>query len=139
MKAISPILATLLLIVIAVSAIVITYAWVTTFLTGTTTQVGQTIKFDSVHIGATGNNVTIYVRNWGTEDTNVDKVYIDGQDFTSYTNLTSSTLIRAGGVLMIKTTTDPSASFNFVAGSTYKVKVTGPNVSWEESVVAKTT
>ncbi len=36
-KAISPILATLLLIVIAVAAIVITYAWITTYM-GTTTQ-----------------------------------------------------------------------------------------------------
>jgi flagellin-like protein len=36
-KAISPILATLLLVVIAVSAIVVTYAWMTTYM-GNATQ-----------------------------------------------------------------------------------------------------
>lgn len=35
-KAISPILATLLLIVIAVAAIVVTYAWITTYMSSAT-------------------------------------------------------------------------------------------------------
>ena len=39
-KAISPILATLLLIVIAVAAIVVTYAWITTYIGNTTQQAG---------------------------------------------------------------------------------------------------
>ena len=39
-KAISPILATLLLIVIAVAAIVVTYAWLTTYMDSTTQQAG---------------------------------------------------------------------------------------------------
>ena len=39
-KAISPILATLLLIVIAVAAIVVTYAWITTFMGSAAQQTG---------------------------------------------------------------------------------------------------
>jgi flagellin-like protein len=39
-KAISPILATLLLVVIAVAAIVMTYAWITSYIGITTSQAG---------------------------------------------------------------------------------------------------
>jgi flagellin-like protein len=43
-RGISPILATLLLIVIAVAAIVITYAWVMGYLGFTTNKVGKAIQ-----------------------------------------------------------------------------------------------
>jgi len=134
-KAISPILATLLLIVIAVAAIVVTYAWIMTYMAGTTGQAGSRIKFDSVKIDAATNNVTIYVRNWGTENVVVDKVYIDGNDFTGYTNLTSPETISVDQVLLIITNSAPTG-FDFTAESWYKVKVAGPAVFWEESVKA---
>ena len=44
-KGISPILATLLLIVIAVSAVIVTYAWVMTFTGSTTSQAGAKQRF----------------------------------------------------------------------------------------------
>ena len=75
-KAISPILATLLLVVIAVSAIVITYAWVTTFLTGTTGGAGVLLNKDNVSWNSTAGTITIYVRNTGTSDAVIDAVYV---------------------------------------------------------------
>jgi len=131
-KAITPILATLLLIVIAVAAIVVTYAWVMTYMAGTTGQAGTRIKFDSVKINATADYLTIYVRNWGTESVVVDKMYIDGDDFTAHTNLTQPTTIRVNGILLI--TANLVGVFDFAAGSWYKVKVAGPATFWEESV-----
>ncbi|MGB9740225.1 MAG: archaellin/type IV pilin N-terminal domain-containing protein [Candidatus Bathyarchaeia archaeon] len=81
-KAISPILATLLLIVIAVAAIVVTYAWVMTYMTNTSTQAGIMLKKDAVSWPAS-NTITIYVRNVGTADATIDAVYIG----TSSTNM----------------------------------------------------
>jgi flagellin-like protein len=81
-KAISPILATLLLIVIAVAAIVVTYAWVMTYTSSTTTQAGIILRKDSV--SWSGNTtIIVYVRNTGTADATLDAVYIG----TSNTNL----------------------------------------------------
>jgi len=134
-KGISPILATLLLIVIAVAAVIVTYAWVITFTTSTTTQAGARIKFDMVKIDSATKNVTIYVRNWGDGNVVVDKVYIDGQDFTSYTDLSSGKTISKDAILLIKTT-NLSHPLSFSAGSTYKVKVSGPATYWEEPIKA---
>jgi len=132
-RGISPILATLLLIVIAVAAIVVTYAWVIAFTSTTTTQAGARIKFDSATIVASTKNVTIYVRNWGEGNVVVDKVYINGQDFTSYTDLGSGKTIAKDAVLLIKTT---SFSYSFVSGTSYTVKVSGPATYWQEPVTA---
>ena len=47
-RGISPILATLLLIVIAVAAVIVTYAWVITFTGSTTSQAGAVLTIDNV-------------------------------------------------------------------------------------------
>jgi len=110
-KAISPILATLLLIVIAVSAIVITYAWVTTFLTGTTGGAGVFLDYDSVYWNSTSpKSIVIYVRNEGTSDAVIDAVYIG----TSSTNLVKQTSV----------TYDPPSKIAYADGGTVTVTVT---------------
>jgi len=133
-KGISPILATLLLIVIAVAAVIVTYAWVLTFSTTQTTTAGKMIKFDSAFINATSNIATVYVRNWGTEVVTIDKIYIDGIDHTSNAaGLPTNLNVEATATVTLN---GASAGLNFVVGNTYKVKITGPGVSWEESVKA---
>ncbi len=133
-EGISPILATLLLIVIAVAAVIVTYAWVMTFTATQTTTAGKMIKFDSAVINATSDIVTVYVRNSGTEVVSIDKIYIDGSDYTS--NATGlPTSINVEGTTTV-TLNGTAAELNFIGGSTYKVKVTGPGVSWEEGVKA---
>ena len=77
-KAISPILATLLLIVIAVAAIVVTYAWVMTYMTSAGQQAGVLLKKDAPCLWQPGN-ITIYVRNTGTSDAEIDAVYINSE------------------------------------------------------------
>jgi len=86
-EGISPILATLLLIVIAVAAVIVTYAWVMTF---TTTQTGKAGEFLTVSNIDWSNSSQIVVDliNSGTSDAKVLKVYL-GTSPTGRTEQTS--------------------------------------------------
>jgi flagellin-like protein len=116
-KAISPILATLLLIVIAVAAIVVTYAWVMTYMTSTTTQAGVMLKKDADCLWKTGN-VTIYIRNIGTSDAEIDKVYINSAPQTSVTYTPPSKIVnKDGGTITIVVT------YNWQADTEYHFQI----------------
>jgi len=86
-KGISPILATLLLIVIAVAAVIVTYAWVMTF-TGTQTQQAGVLLIKENVSWTYNTSITVVIRNTGTSNGKVVAVYIG----TSSTNLTSATV-----------------------------------------------
>lgn len=80
-KGISPILATLLLIVIAVAAIIVTYAWVMTYMGAQTQQAGALINIENVRwYGAPTvsayNRTDITIRNIGTSTVKVVSVYL---------------------------------------------------------------
>jgi flagellin-like protein len=105
-KAISPILATLLLIVIAVAAIVVTYAWITTYMGSATSQAGVLLYKENVRFATGETEITI--GNSGTEDTRIVRVWLGDSsgnmtDVTSYTDITGSgTLLNAGSTATIK-------------------------------------
>jgi len=86
-KAISPILATLLLIVIAVAAIVVTYAWVMTYMSSAGHRAGEELVVENIVFYAS-NKVNITLRSTGTSDSKVVAIYAG----TSSTNLTSATV-----------------------------------------------
>jgi len=95
-KGISPILATLLLIVIAVAAVIVTYAWVVTFTASQTQQAGAVlVKVNIRYYGsptpAVKNRTDIEVRNTGTADAKVVSVYWSSSGFQSMTKMTSGT------------------------------------------------
>ena len=96
-KGVSPIIATLLLIVIAVAAAVVTYTFVMGFL-GTSSQntgpSGQ-LTYDSYSVtGNTSNaGITAYIRNTGGKSVTLDQVYVDG---TAYTYNENQTMPDAG-------------------------------------------
>jgi flagellin-like protein len=129
-KAISPILATLLLIVIAVAAIVVTYAWVMTYMGSTTTQAGIMLKKDADCLWKTGN-VTIYVRNIGTSDAEIDKVYINSAPQTSVTYTPSTKIVnKDGGTITIVVT------FSWQANTEYHFQISpklGESLSFDET------
>ena len=112
-KAISPILATLLLIVIAVAAIVVTYAWVMTYMTSAGTQAGIMLKKDADCLWKTGN-VTIYIRNIGTSDAEIDKVYINSAPQTILSP-SSKIVSKDGGTITIVVSFDwqPNTPYHF--------------------------
>ena len=76
-KGISPILATLLLIVIAVAAVIVTYAWVMTFTSSTTNQAGAILTVENVrfYTDSSTDYVEVILRNSGTADAKIVEVY----------------------------------------------------------------
>jgi len=104
-KAISPILATLLLVVIAVAAIIVAYAWIMTYMSSAGEQAGVMLTKDAVSFQP-NDQIIIYVRNTGTVDAEISAVYIG----TSPSNLTKidnptfdpdNRIVEAGGTIKI--------------------------------------
>jgi flagellin-like protein len=87
-KAISPILATLLLIVIAVAAIVVTYAWVMTYM-GSTTQQAGFIPYKANVAFTAADTITIDMGNSGVSSGQIVAIYIG----TSASTLQNQTTI----------------------------------------------
>ncbi|MCK4320693.1 hypothetical protein KAW11_03670 [Candidatus Bathyarchaeota archaeon] len=120
-KGISPILATLLLIVIAVAAIVVTYAWVITFTVNVT---GQDVQLREITTSwnSTANTITIYLTNQGTSDGKIDSVYIG----TSSTNLnlqSSVTYDPASKIITSHGTIKVVVTYTWTANTEYYFKI----------------
>jgi flagellin-like protein len=125
-EGISPILATLLLIVIAVAAVIVTYAWVMTFTTSTTSKAGVFLSAENVRFYNSSGvlKVDIAIRNSGTSNAKIVDVF----NGTSSSNLAmtpvtvtynpTTQIAVAGGSLTI--TLSP---FSWTTGTTYYFKV----------------
>ena len=77
-RAISPILATLLLVVIAVAAIVVTYAWVMTYMTNVGKQAGVIMykaNVDFYNVSGV-KKIDVDMGNSGTSDTQIIGLYV---------------------------------------------------------------
>jgi len=126
-KGISPILATLLLVVIAVAAIVVTYAWVMTYTGHLTGQAGVILNVANVDFHGNGTMIDIDVQNTGTADTTITQVYI-GTAASSMTNQTIAPLSLLAG-----TTQRIPVSYTWQPGAIYYFKVlssTGQQLPW---------
>ncbi|MGA3191675.1 MAG: archaellin/type IV pilin N-terminal domain-containing protein [Candidatus Bathyarchaeia archaeon] len=119
-KAISPILATLLLVVIAVAAIVVTYAWVMTYMNNAGNQAGVRLTPANISFYGTANDkIDIDIENAGTSDAHLIQIYV-GTSSSNGQNLTSSSLPEAclaGHVARI------TVNYNWTSGATYYFKV----------------
>ncbi len=127
-KGISPILATLLLIVIAVAAIIVTYAWVMTFIGAQTTSGGVLLEKENVYWNSTASTTSITVKNRGTSDAKIVRLYInDAQTnllpVTEYTDLGTGKLLPAGETLTIVLSWPNSFDSSWTNGDTYYFKV----------------
>lgn len=119
--AITPILATLLLIVIAVGAIVVTYAWVMTYLGNAGRQAGIRLSKANVRFyGIANDKVDIDIVNLGTSDTQIVQVYV-GTSSSSLQNQTSQSLPApcVAGAAPTRITID----YDWTPGATYYFKV----------------
>lgn len=121
-KAISPILATLLLIVIAVAAIVVTYAWIMTYMGSTSEQAGIFLRKDAVNWQG-ASTIIIYVRNTGTADATIDAIYIgtSSNNLALHADVTydpSSIVLKDGG-----TTTITINNYSWNNSTTYHFKI----------------
>ena len=124
-KGISPILATLLLIVIAVAAVIVTYAWVMTFTTTQTGQAGAIIseantRFYNV---STTKYIGITLMNSGTADAKITAVYLGTssanlEDVTTSVTFNPTTkIVAANGGSIIMTWT-----YDWASGQRYYFK-----------------
>ena len=127
-KAISPILATLLLNVSAVAAIVVTYAWITTYMGTTTQQAGVILRQDNIRWSTSATEIT--VRNTGTSDTRLVKVYVGNSatnmtDVTSFVtpSLTSGVALNAGSTATLTIAWPNALVGSYTAGSTYYFRI----------------
>ena len=129
-KAISPILATLLLVVIAVAAIVVTYAWIMTYMNNAGRQAGVILYKANVNFYSNGTRIDIDIGNSGTSDTQLTTLYV-GTSTTSLLNQTITPVpLAAGKVARI------TIGYPWTPGVTYYFKVlssTGQTFDWPET------
>ena len=97
-RGISPIMATLLLIVIAIAAIIVTYAWITTYMSGATQQAGVMLDVENVYWDSDAKTTTIYVKNTGTSDAKIVRLWM-GNTSDNLVNVTGNTDIGSGIVV----------------------------------------
>jgi flagellin-like protein len=130
-KAISPILATLLLIVIAVAAIVVTYAWIMTYMGGLTRDV-RLFKAQ-VNFNGNGTNIDIDIGNSGSTSTTIIKVYVG----TSETNMSEQTPTQQSYPIILpgKGIVTITLNYTWTKGQIYYFKIISPDQilpSWAE-------
>ena len=117
---VSPVIATLLLIVIAVAAAVLAYIWIIGY-QGTLTQQASTaqlqerIKIEAVQYSS--GTLTVYVRNIGDVNVDIDALYVLDKTGTIIGNSTGVGLTLTPGQVNSDTV---SATLN--SGETYTVK-----------------
>jgi len=127
-RGVSPVIAVLLLVVIAVAAAVLTYIWILSY-TGSlqqqsnTAQLQEKIKIDGVNVntGYSPDRIYVYVRNIGNSKVTISKYYLlDTNGKILATSTFSSYTLNPGTV---DTSTSHYISYNVVDGTTYTVKV----------------
>ena len=114
-KAISPIISTLLLIAIAVVAALVTYAWVMGYIGFQTGKTGTAIQIQNVDT----KNGIVYVENVGTGSVyfNDPCVYVNGAFCAS--NANGATAIAPGATVALTLAANPFTK----TGTSYTVKV----------------
>jgi flagellin-like protein len=119
-RAITPILATLLLIVIAVAAIVVTYAWIMTYMGHLTGQAGVILYPANVRFYGANNQIEIDVQDKGTSDAHIIQIYAGNSTSNLQPQTSASplpTVCVAGSIVPI------TFNYNWTAGTTYYFKV----------------
>jgi len=133
-RAFSAVIASLILMLLAVAAGVVVYGYVMGWLGGATTTTGGTqgkLQIDSMHANTT--LLRIYVRNTGGKDLLLSKIYVDGVQKANATAIAD-----AGVSITVQSVKYLQVSHTMVAGYSYEVKVTckdGTTIS--QSVEAK--
>lgn len=120
-KAISPILATLLLIVIAVAAIVVTYAWIMTYMSGAMNE-ATIVRAEQINFynRSDAKMIDIFIGNSGSTDTRIVQIFVG----TSKSNMPSQTTVPAlPMILPAESTGMVTIIYNWTAGTTYYFKI----------------
>lgn len=118
-RGISTFIAVLLLMVLAVSAGVVLYAYTMGYLGNLGgTQTPGAMSVDTAKLNATTNVMTAYIRNVGTSSISIDTVYVAGEQIASGSVSVNPDPIQEGSVANVTITFSASTS-----GRTYEVKL----------------
>ena len=121
-KGISPLIATLLLIAIAVAASVITYSWVMSMIGSQSTQAQTAVRIDNVAFDVASDSVNVTIRNIGSVSADIVTVGVKLTSASSYTTAN----ISPARAIAIGTADDVAVSLtglDLQTGYNYDVKV----------------
>ncbi len=123
-KAVSPVIATLLLILIAVATAVLVYVWVTGYATSVTSsgtpELRERIKVEAVSYSS--GTLTVYVRNVGDVSVTIDSIYVMYAE-----NSTIVTMTTISRDISVNDVESMSVSVSLATDTTYVVKVVTTN------------
>lgn len=124
-RAFSPVIAALILMLLAVAAGVVVYSYTMGWIGGATGAPGGTqgeMQFDSIKIDASDSTVTMYVRNTGSKDLTIDYIYIEGTGYIeTHANVTCTPSLTVNSVQSI--VVDTTGTVSFSADYSYEVRV----------------
>lgn len=118
-RAFSPVIAALILMLLAVASGVVVYAYVMGWIGGATTPGGTQgkLQFDSIYADATTDKIKIYVRNVGSKDLLLSKIYVNGVDKANATAIAD-----AGVSITVQSVKYLEVSYTMTDGYSYEVK-----------------
>ena len=105
-RGISTVLATLMMIVIAVAGSLVTYAWVMGYLNFTTAKAGNALQIQSISNGGSPGNLIVYVQNVGqttvtfASGTGAVVVYVKGAVPAGAVAVTGAVTVTAQGITL---------------------------------------
>jgi len=120
--AFSTVIAALILMLLAIAAGVVVYAYVMGWIGGATQNPQRTgqLQFDSIHADATTDKIKMYVRNVGGIDLMLSKIYVDGTEKAN----TTYPIPDAGYSLGVQNVTYLEVSYTMSKNYFYTVQVT---------------
>ena len=130
-KAISPVVATLLLIAIAVAAAIVSYSWIMSMIKtqGSAAQTG--IRLEIVKFAMNGTNkdwVNVTIRNVGSVGTKIETLYVTYGGTTYAQDYTGDNVIGLGDKReMCFGTNELPGGFIWTPGEAYDIKVVTDN------------
>lgn len=130
-KAVSPVIAVVLMIAVAVSITVVIFAWASGFVGGrATAESPDAEQIILEEMSRSGTNVAVYLRNKESSDIILDTIYVNGQ--LRATNISAS--VSANGVSLLDLSALISASGGdgtfFVGDQVQLVTMNGTQVSF---------
>ena len=128
-KGISPLIATLLLIAIAVAASVITYSWVMSMIGSQSQQAQTQVRTGTITWDIANDNCSIVVRNTGSVAATVESIALrlsaSGSTFYGVQYTTGNAINTGSTTAFEWTELDASAGPDFLAGLTeYVIRIT---------------
>jgi hypothetical protein len=125
-RAFSAVIASLILMLLAVAAGVVVYAYVMGWIGGATTNPRQTghLSFDTTWANVTGSKINLAVRNVGGTNLVISNVYVQSADFSSSCTINAIALNATGYPLNVQQVAYLVINYTGMStGSYYNVQV----------------